>query len=87
VYPQAPHAGTEAETRHHVLDTSMSGDSLNFEDGLLNCEAVESEQSRRRHAAPSGPAPTELTGPPQLAMPAPPAPPDMSAEGASHRPC
>ncbi|WP_328678111.1 nitrate- and nitrite sensing domain-containing protein [Streptomyces sp. NBC_00322] len=85
-YPQAPHAGTEAETRHHVLDTSMSGDSLNFEDRLLNSEAVESEQFRRRHAAPSVPAPTELTEQPQLATPAPPAPPDTSAEGASHRP-
>ncbi|MGW1494451.1 sensor histidine kinase [Streptomyces sp. NPDC002402] len=85
-YPQAPHAGTETETRHRVLDTSMSSDSADNENGLPNSETVESEQSRRRHAAPSIPAPTELTGPPQPAMPAPPAPPDTPAEGASHRP-
>ncbi|WP_406730175.1 hypothetical protein [Streptomyces sp. NBC_01794] len=40
----------------------MSDDRLNIEDGLLNSEAVESEQPRRRHAAPAVPAPTELTG-------------------------
>ncbi|MET7615626.1 nitrate- and nitrite sensing domain-containing protein [Streptomyces sp. NPDC005408] len=80
--PQAPYAGPEADTRHRVLQTPMSSDSLDIEDGLPNSEAAESERSRRRtgrHAGPSVPAPAEPTGPRQPALPAPPALPDTSA--------